>query len=260
MAHPSQEFGIPIQRLDSRAWIALGGGAALAILVVLLPFLTFLFTPLITLIHELGHAFTGWVFGYPAIPAFDFLYGGGITIHGGRWPILLVVVYGGVAYLAWIYRRNRLTLITLGIFTVLYSIIAFSSIHQMLFVAMGHGFELIFASIFLYRAMSGLGYRNRVERPLYAMAGFFIIFYDLQFAWRLMFDPTEMAIYLQGKGGFLDHDFVRLSQEFFHMNLAIVVGIFWWLVLFTPVFAFFLYRYRQMMLFVISRLFMIKSD
>jgi hypothetical protein len=257
---PLEEFSIPIQRLDRGAWNAVIGGGLLAMLLILLPFLTFLFVPLMTLIHELGHAFMAWVFGYPAIPAFDFLYGGGMTIHGDRWPLLLWAIYGGLGYLAWVYRRNRMTLIVLGIFTAFYSAVAFSSIHQVLFVAMGHGFELIFAGVFLYRAISGFGCRNSVERLLYGMAGFFIIFYDLRFAWRLIFDPMEVAIYRGGKGGLLDHDFVRLSQEFFHLDLAIIIGVFWWLVLFTPIFILFLHRYQQLMLFTIARLFMIKSD
>lgn len=257
--HP-EELAFPIQELDAQAWKTIAIGGILALILVSLPFLTFLFTPLITLVHELGHAACGWVFGYPAIPSFDFIYGGGITIHGQRWSLLLWAVYGGLGYLAWLYRHNRLTLICLGVLTGLYTVSAFSPIHQALFVAMGHGFELLFAGIFLYRALSGFGCRYPLERSLYAMAGIFIILYDLRFAWRLIFDPIEQAIYRDGKGGVLDHDFVRLSQEFFHVDLAIVVGLFWWLVLFTPVFIFGLYRYRQLMLFLFARLFLAKSD
>lgn len=257
---PEPIANIPIQDIDRQAWQTIASGGIIAILLISLPFLTFLFTPLITLIHELGHAACGWLFGYPAIPSFDFIYGGGITIHGERWPLLLWAIYGGLGYLAWFYRHNRLTLICLGIFTVTYTLFAFSPIHQALFVAMGHGFELLFAGIFLYRALSGFGCRYPLERPLYAMAGLFVIFYDLRFAWRLIFDPIEQAIYREGKGGLLDHDFVRLSQEFFHVDLAIVVGLFWWLVLLTPVFIVWLYRYRQVMLFIFTRLFLVKSD
>ncbi|MDS3861059.1 hypothetical protein RIF25_09605 [Thermosynechococcaceae cyanobacterium BACA0444] len=261
LAPPSTDaFGFPIQRLDAQAWKTIGIGAVLALILITLPFLTFLFTPLITLVHELGHAACGWVFGYPAIPSFDFIYGGGITIHGSRWSLLLWAIYGGLGYLAWLYRHNRLTLISLGIFTVLYTVSAFSPIHQALFVAMGHGFELLFAGIFLDRALGGFGCRYPLERPLYAMAGIFIIFYDLRFAWRLIFDPIEQAVYREGKGGLLDHDFIRLSQEFFQVDLAIVVGLFWWLVLLTPVFIVWLYRYRQLMQFAFARLFLVKSD
>ncbi|AFY62323.1 hypothetical protein [Synechococcus sp. PCC 6312] len=257
---PTAAVGIPIQRLDAQAWKSIGIGAVLALILITLPFLTVLFTPLITLVHELGHAACGWVFGYPAIPSFDFIYGGGITIHGSRWSLLLWAIYGGLGYLAWLYRHNRLTLICLGIFTMLYTVSAFSPIHQALFVAMGHGFELLFAGIFLYRALSGFGCRYPLERPLYAMAGLFIIFYDLRFAWRLIFDPIEQAVYREGKGGLLDHDFIRLSQEFFQVDLAIVVGLFWWLVLLTPVFIVWLYRYRQLMRFAFVRLFLVRSD
>ncbi len=260
VAPPPVELIIPVQEMDTQAWQSVGIGAGLALALVLFAPLTFLFSPLITLIHELGHAVTAWLFGYPAIPAFDFLYGGGVTLHGDRWPILLWLIYGGLAGGAWWYRRNRLTLMVLGGFTVIYSWFALSGMHQALFVAMGHGFELIFAGIFLYRALSGFGCRYSFERPLYGMLGFFIVFYDLRFAWRLIFDPVEQAIYREGKGGILDHDFVRLSQEYVHLDLAITVGLFWWLVLLLPVAIYFIYRYRQLMRFGFARLFLWRSD
>jgi len=42
--------------------------------------------------HELGHCVTFWVFGYPAVPAFDFQYGGGMTYPVmGRRPCRLLL-------------------------------------------------------------------------------------------------------------------------------------------------------------------------
>src|SRR5258705_7805858 len=65
--------------LSRDAWRALGIGAVLAVVLTLIPFTRILFQPLITIVHELGHAVVAWMFGYPAVPAFDFSYGGGVT-------------------------------------------------------------------------------------------------------------------------------------------------------------------------------------
>ncbi|MDG2991399.1 hypothetical protein L3556_10725 [Candidatus Synechococcus calcipolaris G9] len=254
-----EEFGIPVQAIDRLGWQTMGAGLFLALLLLASEQVTFLFSPLITLIHELGHAATAWFFGYPAIPAFDFMYGGGVTVHGDRVPLILWLVYGGIAFLFYVYRRNRLTLTVLLITTIFYTWWAIGSTHEMLFVAMGHGFEIIFSGIFLYRGLSGYGCRYPIERPLYGMIGFFTVLYNLRFAWRLQFDQVQRQMYLYGKGS-IDHDFVRLARDFFQTDLSTVAAVFWWLMILTPVFIFILYRYRQLMLFVFARLFLTRSD
>lgn len=249
-----QEFGIPVQALSAKDWQVIAAGFGLSLLLLASEQVTFLLSPLITLVHEMGHAVMAWLFGYPAVPAFDFRYGGGVTLHGDRAGGILLLIYAGWLALAYFYRHNRLTLLCLGIFTLLYTLVAFSPVHEMLFVAMGHGFELIFAVIFFYRALSGWGCRYPIERPLYGMVGFFIVFFNMRFAWQLQFNPVFREMYLMGKGG-IDHDFVRLARDFFHTDLATVVGLYGFFVVLTPAIAFLLYRYRQLMLYLFIRLF-----
>src|SRR5688500_2816830 len=73
----------------------MGFGLAAAIVVYFVPLTRMMFSALVTLFHELGHAVVGWLFGYPSIPAFDFVYGGGIT-HMGNFqkPIAYLVALG----------------------------------------------------------------------------------------------------------------------------------------------------------------------
>ncbi|RMH65430.1 MAG: hypothetical protein D6676_07520 [Cyanobacteria bacterium J003] len=253
-----EEFGIPVQPLSTQDGQGIAAGLGLSLLLLASEQVTFLLSPLVTLVHELGHAVMAWLFGYPAVPAFDFRYGGGVTLHGDRAGGFVLLIYAGLLALAYFYRQNRLTLICLGVLTLLYSLVAFSPIHEMLFVAMGHGFELIFAVIFLYRALSGWGCRYPVERPLYSMLGFFIVFFNMRFAWQLQFNPVFREMYLMGKGG-IDHDFVRLARDFFHTDLATVVGLYGFFVVLTPAIAFLLYRYRQLMLYLLIRLFFSKG-
>lgn len=245
-----EEFGIP----STKDWQVIAAGLGLSLLLLASEQVTFLLSPLITLVHEMGHAVMAWLFGYPAVPAFDFRYGGGVTLHGDRAGGIVLLIYTGLLALAYFYRHNRLTLSCLGGLTLLYTLVAFSPVHEMLFVAMGHGFELIFAVIFLYRALSGWGCRYPIERPLYGMVGFFIVFFNMRFAWQLQFNPVFREMYLMGKGG-IDHDFVRLARDFLHTDLATVVGLYGFFVVLTPAIAFLLYRYRQLMLYLFIRLF-----
>ena len=218
--------------------------------------LTFLFSPFLTLVHELGHTCCAWIFGYPAIPAFDFMHGGGITFYRlERVSLLLLVMYCGFGFLLYRYRHNPLTVRVLLVVVGVYTLCAFTGLEQMLISAMGHGFELLFAGIFLYRALSGYACRYSIERPLYGMLGFFTLFYDIRFAHGLMFDPVAREIYEQGKGGFLDHDFVRLAGEFMGVDLFVVAALFLVCCLVTPVVVFWVYRYRVMVLGTVQRMF-----
>src|SRR4051812_44688730 len=70
--HPVGESALTVTgpALSKSAWRALGIGFCIALGISALPFTAILFHPLVTIIHELGHAITAWSFGYPALPAF----------------------------------------------------------------------------------------------------------------------------------------------------------------------------------------------
>lgn len=233
------------QRIEKEGWVSLISGLVIASLVLYIPFLSFIFRYLITLVHEIGHAVFGWLFGYPSIPAFDFTYGGGVTIHQDRKILIVVVVYLLAAGLLYLYRRNGLTfLILLGV-VALYSITAFTHLHYIVFLFMGHGTELIFCGIFFYRAMSGSSIVVAAERPLYAFLGFFIFFLDLQFAHRLMTSPMHRADYAEAKGGGHWMDFSRLAEEYLDIELSSMASIFLVFCLLTPILTYLFFRYKE---------------
>ena len=204
--------------------MALAQGTALAVVAKIIPFLGFVFGYLAVLVHELGHTATAWLFGYPSIPAFDFAYGGGLTVHQERAPGLVVVVYAGLAVLFHYLRRNRTALMLVALAAVAYTLAAFTPLHQVLIVSMGHGSELVFAGIFLYRAASGAACRVRLERPAYAFCGMFLVLHDLLFAWSLLQDPVQRAVYEDAKGGGHWMDLSRLAGEFLGTDLATVAA------------------------------------
>jgi len=241
--------------LGTQGWLAVGSGALLAFIILLIPRLDFIFQIFITLVHELGHAVVGWLFGYPSIPAFDFMYGGGVTMHQQR---AMPLVYGVLALLvtaAVFYRRNLKTVATLAFVTILYALSAFTPIHEVLNLFMGHGTELIIAGIFLYRGFSGFAVVHAVERPLYAFLGFFVLFSDLRFAWRLITDPVHRYLYEEAKGGGHWMDFSRIAEEYLRVDLS-VVALFFLLCCFLPLIAIWIYRtWRTPILLQLNHLF-----
>src|SRR6266850_2191771 len=81
--------------ISREGWRALGLGLLLAAVLTAIPFFRILFFPLITIAHEMGHAVVAWIFGRPAVPAFDFTYGGGVTsIEEDQRISIIVLMYG----------------------------------------------------------------------------------------------------------------------------------------------------------------------
>ncbi len=85
--------------IDWEACVALGVGFALAVVAPKVPLVGMVIGCLATVIHELGHTATSWLFGSPAVPSFDLVYGGGITRGIGRQPAIIVGVYAILASL-----------------------------------------------------------------------------------------------------------------------------------------------------------------
>ena len=66
-------------------------GVGMAAIISAFPLTRFVFGYMGTLAHEFGHTVAAWLFGYPAIPAFNFQHGGGLTsIEERQWPLVLL--------------------------------------------------------------------------------------------------------------------------------------------------------------------------
>ncbi len=232
-------------RVDREGWLSLLAGAVITGVVMFVPFLTYIFSYLKILVHEFGHALFGWLFAYPTIPAFDFMYGGGVAIHNERQMLLLVFVYLGFGWLLVTFRKNIPTLIIIGIIIGVFSLGAFTELHSLMILFMGHGAELAFAGLFLYRAISGSSIVVALERPLYAFVGLFIEVLDIRFAYQLFTSHAHRVDYEAAKGGGHWMDFSRIAEKFLHVDLTAVAGFFLICCFFPPVLAFLFYRYRM---------------
>ncbi len=237
--HPS-----PLVSLDPQTWKTLGIGFGLGAILMVIPLFRVLFQGFVLLVHELGHTVFHWLFGRPAIPTINFLYGGGVTLSFGQSQFLILLIYATITFLFILCRSYRWLVMGLVGFTLVYTYCLMTEVNQILAVGMGHGFELLAIAACLFIALTGIICRGQEERPLYAMLGFFTWFYDLGFSWDLMHDTDRRAMYEGGIGGVMDNDLVILARDYFHVNLSIVAG--WLLVacIAMPILAFLLFRYQ----------------
>lgn len=203
-----EEERIADGRLGATELRVLGIGLAAAIIVYAIPFTRFVFSAIVTLFHELGHAIAGWLFGYASLPAFDFVYGGGMTHHGPFRLSIAIAVGCGFAYLAWLFRENRKSVaIVAAVFLVWLFFVTREWRREIAFASAGHLSEFILAGILFYKAMSGVGWKSaEVERPLGAFVAFFVQIHATLFAWRLTRDAEFLEWYRRGKGGALMND------------------------------------------------------
>ncbi|PRQ01297.1 hypothetical protein [Enhygromyxa salina] len=234
-----------VSHVERQGWVSMGIGAGLALVASALPQLRFIFGYLTILVHEMGHALTAWLFGYPAIPTFDFTYGGGITLQGARvWPLLLLPL-GLLAWMGWQHRANPRARWAWTIVGVSFTLLAISPAHRHLMVLMGHGTELVIATVFIYRALSGSAIKLAAERPLYAACGLFIVFESLRFGYGLMTSEELRYMYEQAKGGGHWMDFSQLAGEFV-IRVKTIATLFFLAALTVPGVAWLLFRYREM--------------
>jgi hypothetical protein len=176
------------------------------------PFLDHILWLFTTLCHEMGHTAGALLVGRPALPAFDFSFGGGVTMTGERHTWLLVlyaitvgVIWrqaGGRRWLRWI----------LGSCSGFVALLILTGLDEAWFVWMGHGGELIIATVFLHRALTGVAEVYPGERWLYGLVAWALLGHALGMCWMLLFDPAFLNTYLEGKRG-IDNDFVRLADE-----------------------------------------------
>jgi hypothetical protein len=184
----------------------LGTGLVLAILFFAFPLTRYIFSTMVTLFHEFGHAVMGWVLGHPSIPAFDFTYGGGITPRGRFRLSLALAIAAGFAYLIWRFRENTKLAVSIGAIAPVWLFFVSAEWRRDIAIsAAGHIAELVLAGILFYQALAGVGWRMpEIERPLGAFVAFFVQIHSMAFAWRLMHDPDFLEWYREGKGGLMN--------------------------------------------------------
>lgn len=193
-------------------WRAAAIGMGMALVLTFFPFLSFILSPITTLVHEIGHTTVLWLFGYPAIPAFDFGGGGGVTMSDQeRAPSVVWAWALGLGALGWWQRENTKALAALGAVALIYFWMYNSTRETLAITLGGHAGEIAFGALFLYRGLTGWGCKIEAERPLYAFLAFMILFAGIKLGLTLLGNSMEKYWYLQGKSG-IDNDLVTGAQ------------------------------------------------
>jgi len=241
MERPSETEWNDADRDERRRALLIGVG--MAAIVSAFPFTRFVFGYMGTLLHEFGHTVAAWLFGYPAVPAFNFQHGGGVTsIEERQWPLVLLC-FAAVAWLLWRYRWHRPAWPLLAIPASIYCALSITRVHETVITFMGHGMELTIAGVFFYRALSGSAVRVRAERPLYAFLGIFLVLNELRFAWGLSSNAERRIEYGLELSG-IPNDWLRIADRL-GMELAPLMGLYLLLVPMPLVIAFMVDRYRE---------------
>lgn len=241
---PAADHAVPRATMTEEPtapFIAPGGrktfvtGVVIAVVVFVMPFTRFVFSYLNILVHELGHTLTAWSLGFPALPSFDFRYGGGVTHIGGRSTALTFFLYGLFAFLLW-RQRSQPRGLALGLaLLAAYSLVALTPLNELLWLAMGHGAELLVAGLFLYRGLTGRAIKTPAERPLYVACAVFMLLINLDLAWGLITSAQDRQLYAMCKGGVIDGDLIRLAKDHLGASLQGVASLLLLACLATPV-------------------------
>ena len=211
---------------DPEAQKALFIGAGLSIFAFSFGWCRYIMSFFSTLVHEMGHAGAYWLFGYPAVPAFDFIYGGGITLNYERnfWLILIGPLLGLIPF--WVFRCAPLFLRVWAICYITYILLALTPLHELFALFMGHGAELGFSILCFYRVLTGRGLNIAVERPFYAFLGFFLLGQNTWISFQLLWSQSFRASYEKAKGGGSWMDFSRIANDYFSGDLPLVCSFF----------------------------------
>lgn len=164
--------------------------------------------------HELGHTLTYWAFGYPAIPSFDFEYGGGMTYDFERPEGAVFAVWALMAGLAaWLATQKAWGLLAaLGVVAVVHAALAFNDGHRVLAGYMGHGAEILIACFCILRAVLNQTHYGATERYLNMIFGLFVIGRNALLAFDLWLSDVGRIVYGMQKGGHMQGDMDRIAE------------------------------------------------
>ena len=153
-----------------------------------------------SIVHEGGHTLMALAMGQPALPRITFDGHVPFTVIGPtQYIAVCIVVWAALAWLTFKAYQNQFLRVTATILVVAYPIFAFSEPRRQLAILLaGHGGELLFAGIALWRAQTGLFTANQLERAAYSVVGWYLVFLNI-FLWSgILYDPIARDQYTQG--------------------------------------------------------------
>lgn len=195
----------------SRAAAALLIGIPIALILGLGGPIAFAGWFLTSLVHEMGHCAVALFFGCFAVPAIR-LDGHAAAVHSCQNTLGAIFVWAALGVLAWRFRDRRRWLITFAVAAGLYPLFAFTDLKEFFHLIGGHAAELIFATIFFWRALTGGFVDQPAERPLYAALGWLWMGGAILLFGSLTFSAASRDWYLRNGSFGLENDLIRLAR------------------------------------------------
>jgi len=218
----------PVATLAHRAsrerwepWIYLGLGALTAPVFALTPILGYMGWFLASLVHEMGHASIAWLCGMPSFPAIS-LDGHAAAMHGDQSKLLVIGIALTLAFFAWQKLGGWLRWVGLACAGLAYPVFAFSDFSEIAHLLGGHGGELLFATLALWKCLDGGFTNSRLERLLYGTVGWFLIARNLWLCWGLMMSRSARAHYHSNGSFGLTNDYIRVAEDQLNWRLESV--------------------------------------
>jgi hypothetical protein len=200
------------RRARIEPWFFLALGLATAPVFALTPILGFMGWFLASLVHEMGHAALAWFCGMPAVPAIS-LAGHAAAIHSDQVPLFVACVAALLAFGAWRIFEGRARWIALGLIAVFYPLIALTGLKELLHLLAGHGGELAFATLALWKALDGGFTDSRAERALYGTVGWYLLGKNALLCFGLMTSQSARSRYHQNGSFGLQNDLIRVAND-----------------------------------------------
>lgn len=192
-------------------WLFLGLGLVTAPLLAWTPILQYMGWFLAALVHEMGHAAFAWLCGMPAVPAIS-LGGHAAAVHAPQSLLLAlaIAVVLGLSLARVLVGRPRT--VALALLALFYPVLAFTGVADVLHLLAGHGAELLFATLCLWKALDGGFTRTRLERALYGMLGWNLLGKNVALCWGLLRSVTARSEYRSSGSFGLTNDYLRVAE------------------------------------------------
>jgi len=218
---PPPTIAGPEAGVQAQPWIYLGIGALTAPVFALTPLLGFMGWFLSSLVHEMGHAAVAWFFGMPAFPAIS-LEGHAAAVHSDPSLLLALAVWAMLGASAWHWLRGRTRWVAIGVVAVLYPALAFTQAKEVLQLLAGHGAELAFATLCLWKTLDGGFTESRLERGLYGTIGWYLLGKNVLLCGGLVWSPASREDYFENGSFGLTNDLIRVAEDLLDWRLPIV--------------------------------------
>jgi hypothetical protein len=181
-------------------------------------------------VHEFGHAVCAWATGYPALPTFDIINGGGITmISDSRSFVVLlpIIFFLAFATYKWYGYMGTSALWAAAPLWIIYALFSFSGpMWRFLINSSGHASEILIGTVCIYFGFSTAKFnRPRHEKIILFTLGSNILVNAAKFAISLS-DAGFVSDYVESEKV---HDFVKLSNamglpySFFSFVLLVLI-------------------------------------